>query len=235
MRVALTDGSVVAMSYVIKVFGESGKNLVCATPTFGMYKVYADMQGMNTVFVHYEDDYTFNVQKLLDAIDDNTGIVSLVNPSMPIGDVYTTDEISQVVSKAEAHNALVIIGEAIVDNADRLLKELGEKFKAGKAYLLQRLEKESYKYLPTYGCFVCITPKQFLSINDKPVIVHTVLNFERNKNVDAAVVVCVKEWIPQMQEIVAEYSLGKVKWVIPGGIISHDSTSNALFFLRGIA
>ena len=48
-QVTLTDGSVVAMSYVIKVFGEPGKNLVCVTPTFGMYKVYADMAKMNTL------------------------------------------------------------------------------------------------------------------------------------------------------------------------------------------
>ena len=43
-NIALTDGSVVAMGYVIKVFGEPGKDLICVTPTFGMYKVYADMQ-----------------------------------------------------------------------------------------------------------------------------------------------------------------------------------------------
>lgn len=226
-NITLTDGSVVAMSYVIKVFGEKGKNLVCVTPTFGMYKVYADMAQMNTVFVHYENDFTFNIQNLLDAIDENTGIVSLVNPSMPIGNVYTENEIVSVVEKAGRHNALVIIdeayhyfyaktsldllrkydnvvilrtfskmlsipglrmgavistkenvqyiknykphytvngvalafGEAIVDNFDRLISELTEKFLAGKKYLLERLSETGYSYIPTEGCFVCITPR----------------------------------------------------------------------------
>ena len=111
-NVTLTDGSVVAMSYVIKVFGEPGKTLLCVTPTFGMYKVYADMAKMNTEFVHYESDYTFNIENLINKIDENTGIVSLVNPSMPIGNSYSEEEICKVVEKAKTVNALVIIDEA---------------------------------------------------------------------------------------------------------------------------
>lgn len=41
-EVTFTDGSVVAMNYVVRTFGQPGKNLVCVTPTFGMYKVYAE-------------------------------------------------------------------------------------------------------------------------------------------------------------------------------------------------
>ena len=111
-EVSFTDGSVVAMNYMIRTFGEPGKNLLCVTPTFGMYGVYASMTGMSTVYVHYEDDYTFNIQKMLDQIDENTSIVSLVNPSMPIGNVYSESEIIAVISKAAKYNAMVCIDEA---------------------------------------------------------------------------------------------------------------------------
>ncbi len=226
-NVTLTDGSVVAMGYVLKVFGEPGKNLICATPTFGMYKVYADMQGMNTVFVHYEQDYSFDVEKMLEKIDEKTGLVSLVNPNMPIGNVYSADEIRRVIFKAAEVGAQVVIdeayyyfydksslelvkefdnviilrtfsklfsipalrlgviisnkdniqyvnnykphytinsvalafGEAIIDNHDRVVKELTEKFRAGKAYLYRALDEAGYDYLPTEGCFICIYPK----------------------------------------------------------------------------
>ena len=226
-NVTLTDGSVVAMGYVIKVFGEPGKNLICATPTFGMYKVYADMQGMNTVFVHYEKDYTFNIEKILEQIDGNTSLVSLVNPSMPIGNVYSGDEIRRVVLKAREYGAQVIIdeayyyfydkssldlirefdnviilrtfskmfsipglrlgviisneeniryvnnykphytinavalafGEVMIDRHDRVIRELTEKFREGKKYLLEALDTEGYSWLPTEGCFICVTPK----------------------------------------------------------------------------
>lgn len=226
-NVTFTDGSVVAMGYVLKVFGEPGKKMICATPTFGMYKVYADMQGVETVFVHYNDNFTFDIKNILNQIDNDTCIVSLVNPNMPVGNVYSRDEIVSVVEKASECNAIVVVdeayyyfydqtaldlikrydnmiilrtfskmlsipalrmgmilstkeiiqyinnykphytvnsvalafGEEIIDNHDKLITELSEKFFEGKNYLLNSLEKENYKYIPTQGCFICIYPK----------------------------------------------------------------------------
>lgn len=75
-------------------------------------------------------------------------------------------------------------------------------------------------------------PKQFLIVKDKPVIVHTIECFQKNKNVDGIVVVCIKDWIGYLQNIVTEYGLHKVKWIIEGGATGHDSTRNGIFFLR---
>lgn len=111
-NVALVDGSVVGMGYIIKVFGEPGKDLVCVNPTFGMYGVYGDMIGMNRVEVPYEPDFTFDVGRILDAIGPSTGIVVLVNPNMPIGNAYTRDEIVSVVERARDNDALVVVDEA---------------------------------------------------------------------------------------------------------------------------
>ena len=226
-NVTLTAGSVVGMGYIIKVFGEKGKKLLCVTPTFGMYKVYAEMSGMVVESIKYNNDYTFDVQKILDKIDANTGIVALVNPNMPIGNVYTQEEINAVVKKAEEYNALVIIdeayyyfydkssldliqqydnviilrtfskmlsipalrlgviiaasenircinnykphytvnalalafGEAIIDYHDKIVAELQEKFMKGKEYLFESLKNHGYSFMPSYGCFVCITPR----------------------------------------------------------------------------
>ena len=75
-------------------------------------------------------------------------------------------------------------------------------------------------------------PKQFLSLNDKPVIVHTLENFERNAHVDGITIVCVKEWISYLKEMLIEYKISKVVDVIEGGATAHDSTRNGLFSLR---
>lgn len=75
-------------------------------------------------------------------------------------------------------------------------------------------------------------PKQFLALNDKPVIVHTLENFQRNKDINGIVVVCVKNWMPHLQEILEEYKISKVQAVIEGGNSGHDSTRNGIFFLR---
>ncbi len=111
-NITLTDGSVVAMGYVIKVFGEPGKNILCVTPTFGMYKVYAELSGLSAKYVSYEDDFSFDINKLISQIDDTTSLVSLVNPNMPVGNAYKKEDIMKVIEKASKHNAMVIVDEA---------------------------------------------------------------------------------------------------------------------------
>lgn len=111
-NVTLTDGSTVGMGYVIKVFGEPGKNILTVTPSFAMYEVYARMIGMNIVQQRYEDDFSFKVSNVLDNINEDTSIVVLVNPNMPVGNIYSKKDISEIIMKAQKYNALVIIDEA---------------------------------------------------------------------------------------------------------------------------
>ena len=49
---------------------------------------------------------------------------------------------------------------------------------------------------------------------------------------EVTVVVCVKDWADYVRELVKEYSLTKVKWIIEGGKTGHDSIRNGVFFLR---
>lgn len=75
-------------------------------------------------------------------------------------------------------------------------------------------------------------PKQFLEVERKPIIVHSIENFQRNKQIDKIVVVCLQEWIGRVKEMVGIYSLSKVAWIVEGGDTSHDSIRNGVFFLR---
>jgi len=100
------------MGYVIKTFGEAGKDILCVTPSFAMYEVYAKMVGMNVKQLSYESDFKYKIENTLNSIDDNTGIVVLVNPNMPVGNVYSREEIVSVIEKAKEKNAIVIIDEA---------------------------------------------------------------------------------------------------------------------------
>lgn len=111
-NVTLTAGSSVGMGYVIKVFGQPGKNILTVTPSFAMYEVYAKMIDMNIVQAKYEADFSFKVENILANIDENTGIVVLVNPNMPVGNTYAKEDITRIVEKARKHDAIVIIDEA---------------------------------------------------------------------------------------------------------------------------
>lgn len=78
-------------------------------------------------------------------------------------------------------------------------------------------------------------PKQFIEVNDKPIIAYSIENFQRNAQIDGIVVVCVKDWISNVEKIIKNYGLTKVKWIIEGGSTGHDSIKNGVFFLKNIA
>lgn len=75
-------------------------------------------------------------------------------------------------------------------------------------------------------------PKQFIKVKGKPIIVYSIENFQRNEQIEKIVVVCVKDWIDYVKELVKEYGLTKVEWIIEGGSSGHDSIKNGVFFLK---
>lgn len=78
-------------------------------------------------------------------------------------------------------------------------------------------------------------PKQFLSIYDKPIIVHTIGHFEKCSIIDAVVVVCVNEWMDYFKNLVKQYHLDKVKIVVPGGETGQLSIYNGLLAAEKMA
>lgn len=75
-------------------------------------------------------------------------------------------------------------------------------------------------------------PKQFMEVEGKPIIVHTIERFQRNSQIEKIVVVCVKDWIEHLRELIDKYSLTKVEWIVEGGNTGHDSIRNGVFFLK---
>lgn len=71
-------------------------------------------------------------------------------------------------------------------------------------------------------------PKQFLEINGKPIIVHTLQLFQYHDKIDKIYVSILKDYVSYMEELVDEYHLKKVVSVIPGGETAQDSIYNAL-------
>ncbi len=75
-------------------------------------------------------------------------------------------------------------------------------------------------------------PKQFLKVEEKPIVIYALENFQRNSNIENIVVVCVENWIEKMHSLVKKFAITKVKWIIKGGSTSHDSIRNGVFFLQ---
>lgn len=72
------------------------------------------------------------------------------------------------------------------------------------------------------------TPKQYLQINDKPILYYTIKAFEES-NVDDIVIVCGEKDLEYCtNEIVQYFNFNKVRRVIAGGKERYDSVYNAL-------
>ena len=111
-NVLITNGSDESIKSIFEVFTTEGSKMVSVYPTFEMYMVYAKMFNLEMSIIDYEDDFTLDSGKIIDAIDDNTSLVVLLNPGNPIGTIYTEKEVRTVVEKAKESAALVIIDEA---------------------------------------------------------------------------------------------------------------------------
>lgn len=71
-------------------------------------------------------------------------------------------------------------------------------------------------------------PKQFLEINGKPVIIHTLQLFQYHGEIDKIYLSVLEDYIEYMQELVDDYRLKKVVCILPGGETAQDSIYNAL-------
>ncbi len=71
-------------------------------------------------------------------------------------------------------------------------------------------------------------PKQFLEVNGKPIIIHTLEIFEQSNEIDLIVVACIENSIDFMHQLVKKYGLHKVQSIIPGGETGQLSIYNGL-------
>lgn len=111
-NVLATNGSDMAIRYILETFGEQGKEVITVAPSFEMYWVNCCILGLKHVPISYEEDLSMDVNKIINAINPDTRIVVLLNPNNPVGNVYTEKEIQLIINKAKSMNAIVIIDEA---------------------------------------------------------------------------------------------------------------------------
>ena len=74
-------------------------------------------------------------------------------------------------------------------------------------------------------------PKQFLKVDDKPILIHTIEKFEEHSDINGIIVVSNKAYIEYCKELVNKYNLSKVFDVIAGGETGQLSIFNGLEYL----
>ena len=75
-------------------------------------------------------------------------------------------------------------------------------------------------------------PKQFLSVNERPVIIYTLEAFQNHADIDAIAVVCIEGWEQVLWAYAKQFNINKLKYVVPGGKNGQDSIRNGVFELE---
>lgn len=71
-------------------------------------------------------------------------------------------------------------------------------------------------------------PKQFLKINDKPIIIRTLDLFQNHKDIDKIYIAIHPDYYEYMQDLIKYYYITKTAGIVKGGVTGQDSIYNAL-------
>lgn len=66
-------------------------------------------------------------------------------------------------------------------------------------------------------------PKQFLTIRNKSIIIHTLEKFELCNDIDDIIVVCIEDWIDELKKQIQSFKFKKISNILQGGETGFDS------------
>jgi histidinol-phosphate aminotransferase len=113
----LGNGSDEVLDLIFRAFCEPGEdNVIIAPPTYGMYKVLAEVNNVEVKEVLLNKDFSLNTGKMISSADMNTKLVLLASPNNPTGNLFKKNDILQLLEKM---NCLIVIDEAYIDFSDR--------------------------------------------------------------------------------------------------------------------
>lgn len=112
-QIFLGNGSDEAIDLLMRAFCEPSKDhMLLVPPTYGMYQVSADINGIKTVAVPLKDDFSLPTGELIAAMRPGTKMVFLCSPNNPTGNTFQANSLRLILSKAPG---LVIVDEAYID------------------------------------------------------------------------------------------------------------------------
>jgi len=109
----LGNGSDEVLDLLFRAFCEPKQdNVVVTAPSYGMYKVLANLNNVELKEVLLEEDFSLNADKIMEVVDENTKMILLCSPNNPTGNSIAFEVIERLLNNA---NCLVVVDEAYID------------------------------------------------------------------------------------------------------------------------
>lgn len=112
-KIFLGNGSDECIDILIRCFCEPGiDNIVICPPTYGMYKVSADINNVAAKEVTLLSNFQLDLEALESNIDAGTKIVFICSPNNPTGNAIRPDDLELILNNFDG---LVVIDEAYIN------------------------------------------------------------------------------------------------------------------------
>lgn len=114
-KIFFGNGSDEPIDIVIRIFCEpTVDNIVAIDPTYGMYKVCADINNVEYRSVLLKDNFILDADAVLKATDDKSKIIFLCSPNNPSGNLLNKEEVLKII---QSFSGIVVLDEAYIDFA----------------------------------------------------------------------------------------------------------------------
>ena len=112
-NIFLGNGSDEPIDLLIRAFCSPGKdNIVAIAPTYGMYRVAAEVNDVEILEAPLNPDYTLSSKTVLETVTPATKMVFLCSPNNPTGNALEKEAMLEIMTN---FNGLVVIDEAYID------------------------------------------------------------------------------------------------------------------------
>jgi histidinol-phosphate aminotransferase len=132
--VLLSAGSSSLLYIIGRTILGPGLNGVTSECSFITYPLVTQAAGATLVKVPMRD-YRYDLDGILEAIDDKTRVVFLANPNNPTGTILSVDEIDRFLDRVPSH-VLVVLDEAYSHFAEYFASERGVEYSHGIQHML---------------------------------------------------------------------------------------------------
>lgn len=137
-KIFVGNGSDEAIDLLFRIFCEPGQdNVVSIAPTYGMYKVCADINNIELRKALLNPDFSLNKEALIQACDNQTKLLFICSPNNPTANSFDTEDILELAARLEL---IVVVDEAYIDFSSRK-SLLGKMQSVSNLVVLQTLSK----------------------------------------------------------------------------------------------
>ena len=117
------SGSDEIIDLLIRLFVEQDEEIIVIEPTYGMYKVAAEVAGVNIKNLLLKPDFQIDIPNLLSEINSKTKIIFLCSPNNPTGTLVNLEDVETI---CKSFKGIVVVDEAYIEFASKssLVKEI---------------------------------------------------------------------------------------------------------------